>query len=131
MTHTRHVADFIRARLDEDEAAARLAGATPDERWRRHENAVLEDVPGGGRGAWIAQACEDEETAAHIARHDPARVFADVAAKREIVAWVGDYDADPDGSAWGILGHLAALYADHPDYRQEWRSALDDSESDS
>ena len=58
--------------------------------------------------------------AAHIARYNPARVLADIAAKREIVAWVGDYDADLDGSAWGILGNLAALYADHPDYQQEW-----------
>lgn len=83
---TASLVEFLRARLDEDEAAAMLAGATPEERWRRHEYAVREDVPNGGLGVWIAQGCEDEETAAHIARHDPARVLADVAAKREVIA---------------------------------------------
>lgn len=135
---TRDVADFIRARLDEDEAAARAA--TPGA-WKirprlegvcidagRYDQVIAPGVVSCGSYCYGGTSSVDisDADAEHIARHDPARVFADIAAKREIVAWVGDYDADPDGSAWGILGHLAALYADHPDYQQEWRSALDD-----
>lgn len=64
----------------------------------------------------------------HIARHDPARVLAECEAKRQIVemAWVHLGD---DDYAWGmeeakrqILAVLALPYADHPDYREEWKS---------
>jgi hypothetical protein len=106
---------FLRARLDEDEAAARLAGATPDERWRRHENAVLEDVPDGHRGAWIAQACEDEETAAHIASHDPARVLADVSAVRALIAVVASWRHRADLDAWVFCARAPETRATFPD----------------
>ena len=82
--------------------------------------------------------------ARHIARHDPARVLREIAAKRAIVAahhpetpskyghdvlrcavcqtergvWAEDRHADP----WPCLTlrHLAAVWSDHPDYRAEW-----------
>lgn len=78
----------------------------------------------------------------HIARHDPARVLVDVEAKRRIVAEIFEYEATEDGefgcchSAEDIatrqcpgtdpdklpaLRLLALPYADHPDYREEWR----------
>lgn len=59
----------------------------------------------------------------------PARVLADVAAKRAIVdEWarlVFDDREPPWGTGWreGLgfaLRHLAAVYSEHPDYRQEW-----------
>lgn len=53
--------------------------------------------------------------AQHIARHDPARVLRECAAKRELVdAW---HDEHGGGH---VLKTLAAVYSDHPDYRQEW-----------
>jgi len=86
------------------------------------------------RSAWMAQAD-------HIARHDPARVLADIAAKRSLIV---DYRivvannaierrVSPDDevraaardliakSLFMILRRLAAAYADHPDFRSEWR----------
>jgi len=71
--------------------------------------------------------------ARHIARHDPARVLADCEAKRRIVGlherrpdWpdcqeCGDRD---DIKPWpcSTLRLLALPYADHPDYRPEWRT---------
>lgn len=79
--------------------------------------------------------------AGHIARWDPARVLAEVAAKRRIldehqpidgVSWHGCTTCDAQG--WGSCGCagsgdwpcdtvklLALPYADHPDYREEWR----------
>lgn len=125
--------EFLKARLDEDEAAAKAAGEFDGETWVARGDAVLENVPDGTRGEWIAQRCEDDDTAAHIARHDPARVLADVAAKRAILdgyrmlAWVlGDEDApgtlkDREFILRGVLKRLATVHARHPDYRQEWK----------
>lgn len=68
----------------------------------------------------------DPETARHIARHDPARVLAEVEAKRQIVEHHGEPHECPEYDvAWDspcpTLRHLAAVYADHPDYREEWK----------
>lgn len=73
---------FLRARLDEDEQTAQsgdewtvnnprnlVAGPTRDEKAKYHLVAVV---------------VEDNERA-HIARHDPARVLAEVEAKRRIL----------------------------------------------
>ena len=68
----------------------------------------------------------------HIARHDPARVLREVEAKRAIVADYADacakYRADRTefraGERFAALlaaTRLAAVYADHPDYREEWK----------
>ena len=84
----------------------------------------------------------DASAAGHIARHDPARVLAEVAAKRAILDEVFTYEAKIDGE-WGcchgpsqieqglcrasrpeeipVLRHLAAVYADREGYRDEWR----------
>jgi len=81
---------------------------------------------------------EPSTAMAHIARHDPARVLAECAAKRRIVrraqaaeSALREPDLD-DGTyfirrscrdSWVLaLGDLALPYADHPDYREEWRS---------
>lgn len=57
----------------------------------------------------------------------PARVLAEVAAKRALFAAV-DADKDPFDAMGAetayeslVWEHLALAYAAHPDYRQEWR----------
>jgi hypothetical protein len=69
----------------------------------------------------------------HIAEHDPARVLAEVDAKRCILAahparlpgWCStcDVPGDTQGNVHGCLTLrlLALPFADHPDYREEWR----------
>jgi hypothetical protein len=82
----------------------------------------------------IAPEIVSDEMAQHIARHDPARVLAECEAKRRIVEeWDAahrvalaspQYSYD-EGIATGLLAALYALalpYADHPDYREEWRA---------
>ena len=131
--------EFLRARLDEDEQIARAAMFN-NGRWRRtgqwaHPTSVARDygpdvVPEqGGSLAW--------DNNGHIARHDPARVLADVAANRAILdAYAERFSAArQDGSdpppfspyrAGVVVGldtpikHLASVYADHPDYDQSW-----------
>jgi len=73
---------------------------------------------------------------AHIIRHDPARVLREVEAKRAVLA---QYESAREqvrhpvsaenraaarvaqGELEDVLRLLAAVYADHPDYREEWR----------
>jgi hypothetical protein len=78
------------------------------------------------------------EGAAHIARWDPFRVLAECEAKRRLVdlhtretdmgehrciALDGDWVTStyPGGRLCGTLTLLALPYANHPDYREEWR----------
>lgn len=52
----------------------------------------------------------------------PARVLAECEAKRLIVADCAEYEGpETDGLSVRTLLALAAVYAEHPDYRQEWR----------
>jgi len=147
--------DFLLQRLDKDEAVARAASAP---RWVEVSGLVASAddkvtpngftyrpliTPGGSINN--DDPLEDGD-AAHIARHDPARVLAEVAAKRAIVnlhaevtgstAFYGDDIETPHGSpacstcgTWGeyaeawpcpTLRYLAQPYADHADYEQAW-----------
>jgi hypothetical protein len=116
--------EFLLARIGEDELTAAEAGADVWEvadrrkvRWTRND--------GNARG-WVSIA--DLSTAAeHIARWDPARVFAECDAKRRIVSYADtmtQLDRDPartrTGDAWVMLTALAAPYSSHPDYQSEW-----------
>jgi hypothetical protein len=137
---------FLRARLDDDEQAARACASAPweveippmvhvsvqarrDNKWK------------WGRLGYVATVERDEDRA-HIARHDPARVLADVEAKRQIVeqhkpaklsylpsrergcvtcSTAQTWDAQANEANCQTLRLLALPYADHPDYRDEWR----------
>lgn len=81
----------------------------------------------------LARIAEDEATArdahydgqdaAHIVKWSPARVLAECEAKRRIVEEFRRADIDGSGDyelGYGLtvaIEHLAAVYADHPDYR--------------
>ena len=119
---------FLKARLDDDERVAKGAERTSTADWIQ---AVL-------------RSPFDFRTNDHIARHDPARVLREVEAKRRILA--RHKPGDPSTNAWAApwcegcgyegslsyprtehidecpeLRDLAIAYADHPDYREEWR----------
>lgn len=92
---------FLLARIAEDEVRARLV---------QSEIVHVES----------AEAAED------AARElmDPGRVLADCKAKRAMVEWFGP--AVEEGNGYGAaadhaMQHLAQSYADHSDYREEWR----------
>lgn len=71
------------------------------------------------------------EQAAHIARHDPARVLREVTAKRTILnaynesRWDKgegheDYATGKERGLEAAVEAIAAVYAGHPDYRTDW-----------
>ena len=114
------LAEFLLARIAEDEAAARVV-MRPDERhpWgdRTLSPVPVERIPNEVRG-YLGSSWGE-----HFARHDPARVLAECEAKRRVVAWVKQWPwrAEPPSSVDGLLPLLALPYADHPDYDESWR----------
>jgi len=163
--------DFLLARIADDEAVARAAvaslliGAPPETGEWRYQMDVITGMDGdelvshvvrdgshSDEGAW-ALAAEDpgaDSKAHHVARHDPARVLAECAAKRRVVALAAVMESmeytieneygslvqpsagvefdEPvtagDGDTYPsarLLQHLALPYASHADYDEAWR----------
>lgn len=135
---TNDLVSFLRDRLDEDEQVARAAYAIDPAPW--YEDVDYDDTYTNQRnhidGTGLVYAADnvalwDREqsqtlsmtaaTSVHVARHDPARVLAEVDAKRRIVDRIWKYagphmfTAGPD-----VLRLLALPYAHHPEYRPEW-----------
>ena len=133
MTPQPDLAAFLAARLDEDEAIAKAALPGP---WMTGKAAshLADEVVYGQSRDWpdhIVQVCNVEyghnkdADAAHITRHDPARVLREVAFKRAILAeCVRALESIPHGHravlAERVLRHLAAVDGGHSGYRQEW-----------
>jgi hypothetical protein len=132
--------DFLRARCDEDEAvSARASGSEWDVIVPEQPFVVFDVQAYRGRktqttvGA-VASVARVEDRV-HIARHDPARVLAEVEAKRLVIReWEsakrtaeedpGDVSAQVAMLALEIaMRAQATVYEQHPDYRPEW--ALD------
>jgi hypothetical protein len=122
---------FLAAQWDEDEFVAQGAARTDD----------------GHLGTWspmhFGAGGFDARVDDHIARHDPARVLREVAAKRAILAdyvetakIVGAAEAEQERISvtardyldakrelavlLPVICHLAAVHSDEPDYDPEW-----------
>ncbi|MGW1819239.1 DUF6221 family protein [Streptomyces sp. NPDC002125] len=133
---------FLRARLDEREAAAAAAGGT-SESWLAWGTGIYsaasaddDDVPPLVTiGPEVGGSDEDAARAAHIALHDPAQVLREVEATRGLLERytapetgerrtdaLGRYVASTQRMAVEMaVRHLAQAYARHPDYQPEWR----------
>lgn len=113
------IVEFLRARLNEDEQAARAAlapekmytddgGFTVEYQWAR---LTLHDS--GGRGIGHEPGAPS-----------PARVLREVEAKRRILDLAGEISrsgaefAEQDYRT--LTRSLAAVYSDHPDYQADW-----------
>jgi hypothetical protein len=116
---------FLLAQLSLDEAAAREAAV----RGAKWSSAKL-DPEELGDAWWLFPPFE-----IHARRHDPARVLREVAAGRAIIERYKRAAAAPPPNANFTAGQddgyrqacadairdLAAVWSDHPDYREEWR----------
>lgn len=103
------IVEFLNARIDEDEAEARRAGADAmtGYRWKHYP----EDAYGEVQSLVLAHS---------------RRWLADCEAKRQMVelSW---HHFGEDDYAWGMeeakkqmLALMALAYKDHPDYRDNW-----------
>ena len=121
--------EFLTACLDEDERVAVAAGgrewlSDPD---GFREGRVEEVTPPPGE---VGVVVYDEgrptgEEAAHIAAWNPARVLADIAAKRAIVEECADTLSPWDDGQWlavKTLGLLAQPYAGRDGWDEAWRT---------
>lgn len=116
------LANFVIARIVFDEKVAVAAAAsipmTPpmEQHWHVSDrDSLLVEVLASWGPVPIARAHAYVAQAQHIAMHDPPRVLAECRAKRKIGARaVADGDED-------TLKLLALPYADHPQYREDWK----------
>lgn len=154
------LADFNEARLDEDERLALTASNRPTgDEWEADQTEYGEtellvalrpdlprppDVMSGMWGAIAIDRPDEEDPEAtsplpqfqHAAHWDPARVLAEVRAKRTLITnWrqlILRIDAEPDPEKREHLAltrhgldqvayQLAAVHANHPDYKESWR----------
>ena len=127
---------WLRAQLDEDERIARAAQRQRGGgEWVARADAsgivAVEGLPvRAGEPIPVVLHPDEDETAEHIAEHDPARVLREIDAKRQIIEQHERYAAerrrmmggwDPQSDDSPILAALATVYADRPGYREEWR----------
>jgi hypothetical protein len=172
---------FLRARFDEEERTARSATPgpwrhDPQKHWRKPGTSWFEEAvfagPAGEEAVCVAGTGETDDPqsmadAAHIARHDPARVLAEIEIDRELLRQyerllrahdahqraaaelAADIEHEERTGQWEGVGSpdvrqralrreadylpamlrvmetwakgKAAVHADHPDYREEWR----------
>jgi hypothetical protein len=135
------IAEFLNARYDEDEVAASALDFVHIEAtegvWSSKYLTLRKSDGTVSHTSELPAALAD-----HVVRHDPARVLADIAAKRRILAAF-----DADDAVWAevraaangrpsfdhqrarslqnettlmVLRNLAAPYAEHPDYAAAW-----------
>lgn len=121
---------WLRAQVEEDQRTAEATlQASPH--W---QNLDMDGELRDSANAGTVCIAPEHNTRAHIARHDPARVLREVAAKKAIIeAWelahsIVDQPGCPDDRRIGefdgldeAVRHLAAVYADRPGYDESWR----------
>lgn len=131
-----NIMEFLLARLDDEEAIANNAlhaDATEPGVWmtEHHDSEfnlepnhchIAEDRAGH---YWTVASEVFIPNAEHMARHDPARVLRDVAAKRAVIAALMEIPAEHGKDAgFRAIGKsipaMAAVYSDHSDYQKEW-----------
>lgn len=120
---------WLREALDEDEQASQAAAAAGPTPWSVVEGEGGPRVAAAGgdylaENRWYGLDAMPAEVAEHIARWDPARVLAEVEAKRQILDLWETVDPGPAGlTLVEVILALAQPYASRPGFRDEWRLA--------
>jgi hypothetical protein len=131
------LAEFLLARIAEDEAAALIRGKEGMTQRLRDQSEEIAKLYGDPDPPEDDVKLADtlwfnaQDVADYADRFDPVWVLAECEAKRRIVevhasggAWCDHCNADRPGDAADscpTIQLLALPYADHPDYQQEWR----------
>lgn len=111
---------FLRARFDKD---AQVAQGHQQASASWHADDFVMEVRDDANAGAVATVYRPGDLT-HIARHDPARVLAEIDAKRQAVDacayFLHDSEDRTDPCAQAVLAALALPYRDHPDYRPDW-----------
>lgn len=102
------ITEFLLARIAEDEAAARSLDAELAKEFGSTEAQLSSELSLAGSGYMDYP----------VLTVDSTRVLAECQAKRVAVDWYLNDDATVMEAT---IRALAAVNADHPDYREEWR----------
>jgi len=105
--------EFLLARIAEDEGAARDA-YYDGQRWVSEEEVVV----AADKELDPVLYLDRKRDAHHAQNWPPARVLAECEAKRRLVRWCGQWG---EPAFREPLAFLAIPYADHSDYREEWK----------
>jgi hypothetical protein len=113
------ITEFLLARIAEDEQRAASAGHGCGYLLHEHNAGWVEvDLP-------AEHNVRPSYELRFIREHSPDRVLAECEAKRRIVADrplpIGHFWDGQRAQHDNALRFLASVYADHPDYRDEWR----------
>ncbi|MDT6983726.1 DUF6221 family protein [Streptomyces lusitanus] len=132
---------WLRAQLEEDERIAQAASPGPwSTKWNAQEYALVAPSRNYPIAEWTyaVATCEPEAStqraecdtadADFIAQYDPARVLAEIGAKRELLRRYEHlkHDVMPDDltGVWAfevVLRAHAVVYAARPGYKESWR----------
>jgi hypothetical protein len=99
------ITGFLEARIAEDEALARAATPSPWTLYNRGVGWEIPELPEPHDGLTFIKA-----DAHYVAHNHPARVLSECEAKRVVIG----------NANYTALNALAAVYSDHPDYREDW-----------
>jgi hypothetical protein len=126
---------WLRKQLDDDDRVAQGAlhpdAVNPGSWITEHHNSEYHDEPNRchiaedkGGHYWSVAHEVFVPNAEHMARWDPARVLAEVDAKRERLTWIeGELGDDPTDEAAQWLAKLEGMpFAGRPGWREEWRA---------
>jgi hypothetical protein len=116
------LSEFLLARIAEDEVSTWELipyRCEPDccapAGWVGHRCLICRTEEFGGMVQAISDIASDHDERIHRR----SRVLAECEAKRRIVAEAGSWF--PRGNGQAVLRLLALSYANHPDYREEWK----------
>jgi hypothetical protein len=123
------LAEFLAARISEDEAVANAGARRVGMPWRAGPQ---RGTPGGLvlDELGLVGSTGGRYAADHIARHDPARALREADAKRALLAGHGGvHRCDWGEHRGGDFGPcstqliLGVIYSDHPDFCADWKQA--------
>lgn len=110
-TQTLTLTDFLLARIADDENRARCAGHGDGRVITHNADWGVVVLPDNARPIYDVRFIRD---------FSPFRVLAECKAKRAIVEYLAPNRSTGD-PLHPVIRALASVYADHPDYREEWR----------
>lgn len=119
------LAEFLSARIAEDEAVARSIDADPYGVFRKHGGTLLRWVALGLDRTWLNgkdRVLRECEAKRQIANAHSVVVNTYNAGPVCISCWTENAGADGPGVyPCGTLRTLAAIYSNHPDYDEGWK----------